>query len=185
MRAIDSMTATVSSRLRSADKLAGVDQAGDVARAIDLGRPIARHPSASPAPSSCRRNRSSASRSASAARRSAPARAMPYIGLCGLLPVSFSERAGITAPLMFARVAGRDPLEDAAQERAVGVEREPELGIDEVVLPRWRSATGHHVAGQALLRIALRRSGSRAGRPACRPARSSPRCSRRPPGRSR
>ena len=30
----------------------------------------------------------------------APARAMPYIGLWGLLPVSFSERAGITAPLM-------------------------------------------------------------------------------------
>ena len=31
---------------------------------------------------------------------------MPYIGLCGLLPVSFSERAAITAPLMPAAVAG-------------------------------------------------------------------------------
>ena len=29
-----------------------------------------------------------------------PARAMPYIGLCGLLPVSLSERAGMTAPLI-------------------------------------------------------------------------------------
>ena len=29
---------------------------------------------------------------------------MPYIGLCGLLPVSFSERAGITAPLVEAAV---------------------------------------------------------------------------------
>ncbi|MGH6781312.1 MAG: hypothetical protein ACREB5_04305, partial [Sphingomonadaceae bacterium] len=35
---------------------------------------------------------------------SAPARKMPYIGLCGLLPVSFSERAGITAPLVAAAV---------------------------------------------------------------------------------
>ena len=32
---------------------------------------------------------------------SEPARAMPYIGLCGLLPVSLSERAGITAPLIW------------------------------------------------------------------------------------
>ena len=30
---------------------------------------------------------------------------MPYMGLCGLLPVSFSERAGITKPLVLARVA--------------------------------------------------------------------------------
>ena len=37
---------------------------------------------------------------------SAPALYMPYIGLCGLLPVSFSERAGITTPLIFARVSG-------------------------------------------------------------------------------
>ena len=37
---------------------------------------------------------------------SAPAAAMPYIGLCGLLPVSFSERAGMTAPLMLAAVVG-------------------------------------------------------------------------------
>ena len=29
---------------------------------------------------------------------------MPYIGLCGLLPVSFSERAAITAPFTPARV---------------------------------------------------------------------------------
>jgi hypothetical protein len=35
---------------------------------------------------------------------SAPARAIPYIGLCGLLPVSFSDRAGITAPLMLVAV---------------------------------------------------------------------------------
>ena len=35
---------------------------------------------------------------------SAPALKMPYIGLCGLLPVSFSERAGITAPLIAAAV---------------------------------------------------------------------------------
>ena len=33
---------------------------------------------------------------------SAPARAMPYMGLCGLFAVSLSERAGITAPLIFA-----------------------------------------------------------------------------------
>ena len=31
---------------------------------------------------------------------------MPYIGLCGLLPVSFSERAATTAPLRLAAVAG-------------------------------------------------------------------------------
>ncbi len=37
---------------------------------------------------------------------SAPAVWMPYIGLCGLLPVSFSERAAITAPLIDAAVAG-------------------------------------------------------------------------------
>ena len=53
---------------------------------------------------------------------------MPYIGLCGLLPVSFSERAGITAPFMLAAVAGADALEDAAQEGAVEVEREAERG---------------------------------------------------------
>ena len=35
----------------------------------------------------------------------APARAMPYVGLCGLFDVSFSERAGITTPFVFARVA--------------------------------------------------------------------------------
>ena len=37
---------------------------------------------------------------------SAPAWWMPYIGLCGLLPVSFSERAAMTAPLIEAAVAG-------------------------------------------------------------------------------
>ena len=37
---------------------------------------------------------------------SEPALAIPYIGLCGLLPVSLSERAGITAPLMLAAAAG-------------------------------------------------------------------------------
>ncbi len=37
---------------------------------------------------------------------SAPAVLMPYIGLCGLLPVSFSERAEIGKPLVFARVVG-------------------------------------------------------------------------------
>ena len=31
----------------------------------------------------------------------APARAIAYSGLCGLLPVSFSDRAGMIAPLMF------------------------------------------------------------------------------------
>ena len=36
----------------------------------------------------------------------APARAIPYIGLCGLLPVSLSERAGITAPLQKASFPG-------------------------------------------------------------------------------
>jgi hypothetical protein len=36
----------------------------------------------------------------------APAFAMPYIGLCGLLPVSFSERAAMTQPLTPARVVG-------------------------------------------------------------------------------
>jgi hypothetical protein len=35
-----------------------------------------------------------------------PARAMPYIGLCGLLPVSFSERAGMMQPLVAAAVPG-------------------------------------------------------------------------------
>ncbi len=36
----------------------------------------------------------------------APARRMPYIGLCGLLPVSFSERAAMEAPLVSACVMG-------------------------------------------------------------------------------
>ena len=36
---------------------------------------------------------------------SAPALLMPYMGLCGLFPVSFSERAQITTPFMLARVA--------------------------------------------------------------------------------
>ena len=35
---------------------------------------------------------------------SAPTLLMPYIGLCGLLPVSFSERAAIGKPLTLARV---------------------------------------------------------------------------------
>jgi hypothetical protein len=35
----------------------------------------------------------------------APARLMPYMGLCGLFPVSFSERAQMTQPFTFARVA--------------------------------------------------------------------------------
>ena len=30
---------------------------------------------------------------------------MPYMGLCGLLPVSFSERAAMIVPLVPARVA--------------------------------------------------------------------------------
>ena len=45
---------------------------------------------------------------------------MPYIGLCGLLPVSFSERAAITAPLTLAAVAGetrsRMPRRNALSE---------------------------------------------------------------------
>ena len=40
---------------------------------------------------------------------SAPARWMPYSGLCGLLLVSFSERAGITAPLVLAAIAAASP----------------------------------------------------------------------------
>ena len=39
MRSIDSITATASSDAQQADELAGVDQAGDVAGAVDLGRP--------------------------------------------------------------------------------------------------------------------------------------------------
>ena len=35
----------------------------------------------------------------------APARLIPYIGLWGLLPVSFSERAQMTKPFTLARVA--------------------------------------------------------------------------------
>ena len=34
----------------------------------------------------------------------APTLLMPYIGLCGLLPVSFSDRAAIGKPLTLARV---------------------------------------------------------------------------------
>ncbi len=41
---------------------------------------------------------------------SAPAFWRPYSGLCGLLLVSFSERAGITAPLVFAAMAAALPL---------------------------------------------------------------------------
>ena len=37
---------------------------------------------------------------------SAPARAIAYIGLCGLLLVSLSERLGMTAPLILAAVSG-------------------------------------------------------------------------------
>src|SRR5579863_760844 len=36
----------------------------------------------------------------------APTVAMPYMGLCGLMSVSFSDRAGNTAPLVPAAVAG-------------------------------------------------------------------------------
>ena len=36
---------------------------------------------------------------------SAPALLMPYMGLCGLLPVSLSERAQKIVPFTFARVA--------------------------------------------------------------------------------
>src|SRR6266853_7043829 len=51
----------------------------------------------------------------------APAFAMPYIGLCGLLPVSFCDRAQITAPLVPAVVTAvvallRMPLRMAPSE---------------------------------------------------------------------
>src|SRR5882672_2819641 len=51
----------------------------------------------------------------------APAFAMPYIGLCGLLPVSFCDRAQITAPFVPAAVTGvvallRMPLRMAPSE---------------------------------------------------------------------
>ncbi len=52
-----------------------------------------------------------------------------------------------------ARARGRRGLlEHAAQERAVGVERQAELGVDEV----RDGVVRQHVAGQALLRVALR-----------------------------
>jgi hypothetical protein len=46
---------------------------------------------------------------------SAPARWMPYSGLWGLLPVSFSERAGITAPFVSAIVPA--PTRDCMPRR--------------------------------------------------------------------
>ena len=42
---------------------------------------------------------------------------MPYSGLCGLLLVSFSERAGITAPLVLAAIAAASPLKLAYMPR--------------------------------------------------------------------
>ncbi len=74
---------------------------------------------------------------------------MPYIGLCGLLPVSFSERAGITAPLMLGGRRHADALEDAARKRAVEVEQEAEAALDEVVGRAARvRRVRHHVARQ-------------------------------------
>ena len=52
---------------------------------------------------------------------SAPTRLMPYIGLCGLLPVSFSERAAIGKPFTMARVATCVDSLHAAQDGAVRV----------------------------------------------------------------
>ena len=51
----------------------------------------------------------------------APALAMPYMGLCGLLPVSFCDSAQITAPFVPAAVTGvvallRMPLRMAPSE---------------------------------------------------------------------
>src|SRR2546423_10714646 len=40
----------------------------------------------------------------------APALAMPYMGLCGLLPLSFCDSAQITAPLVPAAVTGAAAL---------------------------------------------------------------------------
>ena len=61
---------------------------------------------------------------------SAPALLMPYIGLCGLLPVSLSERAQKTVPLTSRARRRRRAQADAAQDGAVAVEGQAELRVD-------------------------------------------------------
>ena len=80
----------------------------------------------------------------------APALLMPYIGLCGLLPVSLSERAQKIVPFTFARVAARRLRQHAAQERAVGVEAQAELGVRP-----GRRCSGVMFEGRPELRVAL------------------------------
>ena len=74
---------------------------------------------------------------------------MPYIGLCGLLPVSLSERAQKIVPFTFARVAAevfdRMPRRNALSEW----KREAELGVHLAGVAR------RHVRGQPELRVAL------------------------------
>ena len=125
MRWIASITATVSSRLSRLASSPVSTRPVTSLGAVDLGRPHrqvdhARGAIELPPESEAREPISVSSEP------SAPAAWMPYIGLCGLLPVSFSERAAITAPLMRRGRRRRDPVEDAAQEGAVAVEREAE-----------------------------------------------------------
>ena len=112
------MTAVASWGDRIADEVTGVDKVDDVRRD---GRPWSGATpgsnSIASAASSYRRSRCSRSQHSVRIEPSAPARAMPYIGLCGLLPVSLSERAGMTAPLMLASRTRRQACHDAATER--------------------------------------------------------------------
>ena len=69
---------------------------------------------------------------------SAPARQMAYIGLCGLLPVSFSERAGMTAPVMPAAVPA-EILVIMPRRNALSLwKAEAERRVDEGVRARLR-----------------------------------------------
>ena len=78
---------------------------------------------------------------------------MPYIGLCGLLPVSFSERAAISEPLTLARVATARSLLSMPRRMAPSeCNASAELGVDEVV-SRLRVGR-RHVARQAELGVA-------------------------------
>ena len=75
-------------------ELARVDEAGDVARAVHLGGAVRGSIMPAGAIELPPESEVCEPMSVSSSPR-APAFMMPYIGLCGLLPVSFSERAAI------------------------------------------------------------------------------------------
>ena len=167
-------------------ELAGVDQAGDVAGAVHLGGTRGRIRSSTAGAMELPPESLFCEPISVSSWPSAPTLLMPYIGLCGLLPVSFSERAAIGKPLTLARVA---TWVDACMPRRMAPSEchgRTELLVDEVVGRAGRvGRVRRHVAGQAELGVALRRQ--EVGRVAAhgRAGSRSPAGSRRRRGRSR